>query len=166
MIASLIWRRDRVTMTDKMHCGGCHCGHIRYEVSGASIWKAHCYCDSCTRVAGAPVVAWAGIQKSRFRVLRGSISIYESSSGVLRGFCRECGTSLTYQKDPSKIAGAQDHVFIATRTLDDPNAFPPDEHVYYSERVEWLNVEDARPHHERLSADYAYLQLATLNQKR
>jgi glutathione-dependent formaldehyde-activating enzyme len=98
--------------------------------------------------------------------LRGSISIYESSSGVLRGFCRECGTSLTYQKDPSKIAGAQDHVFIATRTLDDPNAFPPDEHVYYSERVEWLNVEDARPHHERLSADYAYLQLATLNQKR
>ena len=123
--------------TNETHSGGCLCGEVRYEVSGAAISKAICYCESCTRAAGAPAVAWAGFDKSKFRLLNGSIEIYESSPGVLRGFCRRCGTTLTYQ---------QDDVYIATRTLDDPNAYPPDKHVLYGERVSWFNVEDELPH--------------------
>ena len=31
-------------MTDKqIHAGGCLCGEVRYEVSGASIWSSICY---------------------------------------------------------------------------------------------------------------------------
>ncbi len=60
-------------MTGQLHSGGCHCGDIRYEVSGPSVWKAVCYCESCTRIAGAPAVAWAGIERSRFRMLKGCV---------------------------------------------------------------------------------------------
>jgi hypothetical protein len=149
-------------MSDKTYCGGCHCGDVRYAVSGPSVWKAICYCESCTRSAGAPAMAWAGIEKLRFRLLKGTITIYESSPGVLRGFCRRCGTSLTYQKDPLAIAGARDDIYIATRSLDDPTSYPPDEHVYYSERVRWLSVTDELPHHETLSTGHSHLQLATM----
>jgi hypothetical protein len=145
-----------------MQSGGCHCGQVRYQVSGPSIWKALCYCDSCTRACGAPAMAWAGIESARFHLIKGVPSVYESSPGVRRGFCGRCGTSLTYQKDPQVIPGARDDVYIAVRTLDDPCAYPPDEHVYYGERVPWFHVEDALPHHERLSSGYAHLQLATL----
>ena len=152
-----------MTEANQVHRGGCLCGDVRYQVSGPSVWKAICYCESCTRAAGAPAIAWAGIGASRFRVLKGSIRIYESTPGILRGFCPRCGTTLTYQKDPAVVAGAQDDVYIATRTLDDPNAYPPDEHVFYGERVAWFEADDDRPHHEGLSADHAHLQRLTLD---
>ena len=33
------------------------------------------------------------------------MEIHESSPGVLRGFCRHCGTPLTYQKNPKVLKG-------------------------------------------------------------
>ena len=153
-------------MTDEQtHAGGCLCGEVRYQVSGASIWNAICYCESCTRAAGAPAIAWAGFDKSKFRVLNGSVEIYQSSRGVLRGFCRRCGTTLTYQKNPEVLEGAQDDVYVATRTLDDPSAYPPDEHVLYGERVGWFNVDDELPHYDGSSAVHAHRQLAAMSYK-
>jgi len=152
-------------ITGESYAGRCLCGDVRYEVSGPSVWKAICYCESCTRSAGAPAVAWAGFEKSRFHLLKGAVATYESSPGVLRGFCARCGTTLTYQKDPRVLEGAQDDIYIATRTLEDPNAYPPDEHVFYGERVAWLNVEDKLPHYDRLSAVHASRQLATMSVK-
>jgi hypothetical protein len=61
------------------------------------------------------------------------------------------------------LQGAQDDIYIATRTLDDPTAYPPDEHVFYGERVAWFNVKDELPHHNRLSSVHAHRQLATMN---
>ena len=151
--------------TNETHSGGCLCGDVRYEVSGSSIWKSICYCESCTRAAGAPAIACAGFEKSKFRLLNGRIEIYESSPGVLRGFCRRCGTSLTYQKNPKVLEGAQDDVYIAIRTLDDPNAYPPDEHVHYGERVSWFNVEDELPHYDAVSTEHAHRSLATMSVK-
>ena len=151
--------------TTETHSGGCLCGKVRYEVSGSSIWKSVCYCESCTRAAGAPAIAYAGFEKSKFRLLHGSIEIYESSPGVLRGFCRRCGTSLTYQKNPKVLEGALDDMYIATRTLDNPNAYPPDEHVYYGERVSWFNVEDELPHYDAVSAEHAHRSFATMSVK-
>jgi len=147
---------------DGIHEGGCLCGEVRYAVSGPSVWSAICYCATCTKASGGIAVAWAGIDKARFRILKGSLTLFESTPGIRRGFCGRCGTSLTYQKDPAVIAGARDDVYITTRTLDDPDAYPPEEHVFYGERVSWLEVADDRPHHHGTSAKYAHLQYLTL----
>ena len=151
---------------DEAHRGGCLCGDVRYRVSGPSVRKAICYCESCTRATGALAVAWAGIEASRFRVSSGRIQTYESTPGVFRGFCPRCGTTLTYRKDPKIVRGARDDVYIAVRTLDHPNAYPPDEHVFYGERVDWFDVDDGRPHHDGVSVDFGHLQLLTLRQER
>jgi len=147
------------------HDGGCLCGAVRYRVRGPTTWAAVCYCDSCTRASGGVAVAWAGFKSTNFRIVKGSLAVFESTPGVRRGFCAHCGTSLTYQKDAAKLPGASDDVYITTRTLDDANAFPPEEHVFYGERVRWLNVADERPHHERLSAKYAHLQLESVTKR-
>ena len=151
---------------DEAHRGGCLCGEVRYRVGGPPVWTAICYCESRTRATGALAVAWAGIEKSRFRVSRGRIETYESTPGVFRGFCPRCGTTLTYRKDPEVVRGARDDVYIAVRTLDDPNACPPDEHVFYGERVDWFDVEDERPHHDGISSEFGHLQLLTPRQER
>ncbi len=129
------------------------------------MWKALCYCASCTRTTGAPVVAWAGIEKACFRVNKGRIREFESTPGVHRGFCDNCGTSLTYRKDPAVVAGARDDVYITTRSLDDPTAYPPDQHVFYGERVAWIRIEDGLPHHHGVSATHGHLQLLRLTGK-
>ena len=147
------------------HAGGCRCGQVRYEVSGQSIWCAICYCESCTRASGGLAVAWSGFDKSKFRLVSGSLEIYESSPGVLRGFCRRCGTSLTYQKNPAVLQGAQDDIYITTRTLDDPSAYPPVEHIFCGERVSWFGVEDGLPRHDGLSAKHAHRQLGTMTKR-
>ncbi len=150
---------------NETNAGGCLCGDVRYEVSGSSLWKSICYCESCTRAAGAPATAWAGFEKSKFRLLKGRIEIYESSPGVLRGFCRRCGTSLTYQKDPKALEGALDDLYVLTRTLDDPSAYPPDEHVHYRERVSWLNIDDELSHYDEVSPEHAHRATAILRNK-
>lgn len=58
--------------------------------------------------------------------------------------------------------GSQDDVYIATRTLDDPDTYSPDEHVLYGERVSWFDVKDELPHHDGLSVEHAHRQLATM----
>lgn len=144
------------------HQGGCLCGAVRYRVSGDAVWSALCYCESCTRGSGGPAICWTGFEKARFRLLGGTLAIYESSPGIRRGFCARCGTSLTYQKDPDVLQGAQDDIYVATRTLDDPGAYPPEEHVLYGERVSWFSVDDELPRHDRLSARHAHRQLGTM----
>lgn len=145
-----------------VHKGGCLCGAIRYEVSGPSVWSAICYCESCTRSCGGLAVGWAGIAKERFHLARGTLRLFQSTPGIMRGFCEICGTSLTYQKDPAVIPGARDDIYITTRTLDEPEAYPPTEHVLYGERVAWFSAEDHLPHYQGVSGKYAHLQFLTL----
>jgi hypothetical protein len=140
-------------------CGGCLCGTVRYRVSGPSLWRAICHCETCARAAGSLLIAWAGFPSAKFELLTGQLSIYESSPGVRRGFCGRCGTTLTYQKDPNVLPGFADDVYIATRTLDDPSAYPPEEHVHYRERPAWLEMGDTLPHHDSVSPAHAHRQL-------
>jgi hypothetical protein len=51
--------------------GGCICGAIRYRVTGERTGSMVCHCQTCRRVAGAPVVAWVTFPSAQFQVIRG-----------------------------------------------------------------------------------------------
>lgn len=74
----------------------------------------------------------------------GERSFYNSSPGVTRGFCRECGTPLFYMstKWPGEV-----HLYAAN--LDDPSIYEPTAHVFWSEKLDWLAVSDDLPKFER-----------------
>ncbi len=57
-----------------------------------------------------------------------------------RGYCAACGTPLTYEADD-----AEGELHFHTATLDHPEQFPPGRHVFYSERLPWLAIEDELP---------------------
>ena len=142
--------------------GRCLCGAVQIEVTGPSLWRAICYCESCCRAVGAPAVAWVCFGKSQLSVVSGALARYESSPGVLRGFCQNCGTSLTYERQPregvSGLNARPDEIFVTTLALDDPTAYPPEEHIRYGERVEWFQVADDLPCHEGLSPTQGFRQ--------
>src|SRR5256885_11925437 len=86
----------RRSMGETCYLGGCLCGGVRYQVSGAVSNPCFCHCASCRKAAGAPMVPWGTFARTSFRLTRGALAEYRSSPGVTRGFCAVCGTSLTY----------------------------------------------------------------------
>jgi hypothetical protein len=120
--------------------GGCQCGAVRYEASGACLNSMVCHCRSCRRAAGAPVVPWVTFPQSGFRLTRGAPKEFRSSPPVVRTFCAACGTPLTYRH--SDYADAID---ISTCSLDEPERFPPTHHSWLSHDVSWVKFGDGLP---------------------
>ncbi len=117
--------------------GGCHCGAIRYEVSGEAMHHALCHCTDCRRAAGAPMVGWAAFADGAVTVTQGSPVTYASSEHGRRQFCGACGTGLFYM-NAVNLPGIID---IQSSTLDDPAALPAQVHIQTAERLAWM--EDA-----------------------
>ena len=121
--------------------GGRHCGKVRYEVSGTPVYVPYCHCESCRRTTGAPVVMYVMFEKQDVSFIHGQRKLYESSPGVKRSFCPNCGTSLTWEG----VWGGKAVIEVHISTLDDPERFRPDRHTFFEERLSWFDVFDRLP---------------------
>ncbi len=121
--------------------GGCMCGAVRYEADGESLKVGHCHCHSCLSHTGAPVVTFVVFEQDRVKFTKGNRKIYNSSPGVGRGFCDQCGTPLTWEGDAWDRSIIEVHI----STLDNPNAFVPTVHWFHGERIDWFDVTDNLP---------------------
>ena len=136
----------------KSKTGGCMCGAVRYEVSGEPIWVGHCHCVSCRRHTGAPVVTFVCFKKEQVAFTKGERRIYNSSPGVGRAFCGQCGTPLTWEGQ-SEVPERGMIVEFHISTLDDPDAFIPTNHLFYPERIAWFDVADDLPRYHGFDFD-------------
>lgn len=125
--------------------GGCHCGAVRYELSGAAEHSSVCHCADCRHIAGAPMVGWTGVKAERFRVTKGEPATYRSSALAERTFCARCGTGLWYVNE-TVLPGLVD---VQTCTLDDPEALVPAVQIQTAERLAWVPELAALPGFER-----------------
>jgi hypothetical protein len=136
----------------KSKTGGCMCGAVRYEVSGEPIWVGHCHCVSCRRHTGAPVVTFVCFKKEHVAFTKGERRIYNSSPGVGRAFCGQCGTPLTWEGQ-SEVPERGMIVEFHISTLDDPDAFIPTNHLFYPEKIAWFDVADDLPRYHGFDSD-------------
>ena len=131
-------------MTQTM-IGGCQCGQVRYELSGAPMHHTLCHCIDCRRSAGAPVVGWMGFPAEALTVTAGAPKSYRSSEHAERQFCATCGTGLFYYNEVV-LPGLVD---IQSGTLDDPEATAPSAHIQTAERLSWMETAHGLPGFER-----------------
>jgi hypothetical protein len=125
--------------------GGCHCGAVRYAITGALITHALCHCQDCRRHAGAPMVGWAMVAEEQLRLLQGAVKLYASSENGRREFCPSCGTGLFY-RNAQMLPGIVD---IQTATFDDPSSAPALCHIQTAERLPWMASCHTLPGFER-----------------
>jgi hypothetical protein len=128
----------RRLMSAEKHSGGCLCGAVRFEVFGAPKWTGYCHCNSCRKHTGAPVSAFAGYERDHVRFTKGVLATFASSSGVKRGFCSTCGSTLTYEGErwPTEF-----HFHVGA--FDRPEDFKPNGQAFKDERISWLHLADA-----------------------
>lgn len=128
--------------------GGCLCGAVRYAFAPPVLWSGYCHCNSCRRNTGAVVACFIGLRPAQLQMLQGQCKQFESSAGVSRGFCEQCGTPISYMAErwPNEI-----HLYVGT--LDEPERFPPRFHVYCEEQLSWFNTTDTLVRHQATSLD-------------
>ncbi len=120
--------------------GGCYCGAVRYRASARPKYQVMCFCANCRRAVGAQSVAWVTFTTDRFSFVKGSPARFRTDTEAWRTFCRECGSSLTYESDdrPGEIDAV-------TGSLDRPEDFPPNRRVFDEERLPWDTFEIGAP---------------------
>ncbi len=132
-------------MSETTMNGGCMCGAVRYEARGESFGINHCHCHSCRKHNGAAVVTLAGYKADQVSFSGKERKIYESSPGVVRAFCGDCGTPLTWEGDGGELG----HIFeFHISTFDEPEKLVPTGHAFDLERIAWFDIADDLPRYE------------------
>jgi hypothetical protein len=93
---------------------------------------------------GSPFFARALFAQSALTV-EGETAHYPTSEVLDRVFCKTCGTRLfAWRKSPA-VAG------VALAAFDDRNAFTPTDHMWVSEKMEWVKLGDGLPQHPQIA---------------
>jgi hypothetical protein len=119
--------------------GGCQCGAVRYELLERPTGSHLCHCRMCQKQFGSFYAALASVPKAKFRLTRGQMANFQSSANVQRGFCKDCGTPLSYEPI------TRDSISIAIATLDDYSEFKPDNQYGIEARQDWVDKLHAIP---------------------
>ena len=115
--------------------GGCACGRIRYAADVETDDAYLCHCRMCQRASGGVSIPFKNLPRNAVRWER-EPDYYASSPIARRGYCRECGTSLSFEFPDSE------NVDITIGSFDEPERFRP-KHHFGSESMHrpWLNTE-------------------------
>jgi len=125
-------------MGDEHFDGGCDCRTIRYRMHGRPLFVHCCHCRWCQRESGAAFALNAMIEADRVQHLGAEPDIVDTPSASGQGQkiarCPKCRIAVW-----SNYAGGGPAVrFVRVGTLDDPDAFPPDIHIFTASKQPWV----------------------------
>ncbi len=125
--------------------GGCDCGQVRYRIDKEPLFVHCCHCRWCQRESGASFALNAMIEANRLTVLAGTPDMVDTPSNSGKGQkiarCPKCRIALW-----SHYAGAGPVVaFVRVGTLDNPDALPPDIHIFTASKQPWVVLPPGPP---------------------
>lgn len=120
--------------------GGCLCGQVRWRATAEPANVRMCHCRLCQKATGGPFFARAIFLDDDIE-WSGEVTCWPSSPRIDRLSCVRCGTPMFARpKDvPARLG-------VSLATLDDRNAIAPTMHIWVSEKLDWVSIEDGLPH--------------------
>jgi hypothetical protein len=86
--------------------GGCQCGAVRFQIEGELGEASICHCRMCQKATGGLFGPYVGAPFDAVKWTRSEPAYFQSSNKVRRGFCRDCGTPLTFEYGQRNISFA------------------------------------------------------------
>jgi hypothetical protein len=119
--------------------GGCTCRQVRYHFSRAPLIVHCCHCRWCQRETGSAFVLNAVLETAHVAA-QGNVELIltpsESGKGQRIARCPQCRIALW-----SHYAGLGELAsFVRVGTLDEPDRFPPDVHIYTESKQPWVII--------------------------
>jgi hypothetical protein len=133
--------RTQPTMFD----GGCTCRFVRYRSVARPLIVHCCHCRWCQRETGASFALNALVEAERVQLLQGDVEIVDTPSNSGNGQkiarCPKCRVALwsNYPQSGEAIR------FVRVGTLDEPDQFSPDIHIYTSTKQPWVVIPSGVP---------------------
>jgi hypothetical protein len=122
------------------------CGALTYRADAEPINVRVCHCMLCQKSTGAPFFARVQVPLNTIQI-SGPVRWFASSTQVDRGFCERCGSTLFSKRERKNVIG------LGFGSLDNPNNFSPQEHIWVSEQQTWLRFADDLPIHTGSAPD-------------
>lgn len=127
--------------------GRCQCGAVRFRVTEPAVRLYHCHCSMCRRCHGAMFGTYAVVHKEHLVIERGAdnLSVFESSPGTRREFCKTCGCQLFADEDKRP----QYRLYTPATADGSPGHKPGMErHIYVGSKAAWYAIEGDLPQFE------------------
>lgn len=113
--------------------GQCLCGKVRYQIPDSPKYIFNCHCTICRERSGAPFTTWLLYNNQSVSITKGDLSYFESNPNVMRGFCKKCGTDISWiNKEKSKWIG------LTLGTCKNQNQFKPSSDIWVRSKLEWV----------------------------
>jgi len=118
--------------------GGCTCRAVRYRLRRAPMIVHCCHCRWCQRETGSAFVLNALIESEAVELTAEPPELVatpsNSGKGQLIARCPVCRVAVW-----SHYGGMGDILsFVRVGTLDEPDRFPPDVHIYTESKQPWV----------------------------
>ena len=129
-----------LTLTPFQAEGGCDCKAVRYRMESAPMVVNCCHCRWCQRETGSAFALNAVIESDRVTSLGVEPELIdtpsESGMGQKIARCPTCKLAVW-----SHYPGAGPVVrFVRVGTLDNPDALPPDVHIFTASKQPWVQL--------------------------
>ena len=126
-------------MADPVREGGCHCGKLRYRITGEPVGVTVCHCADCQRQSGSAFSMSMIVSKDAFEWLAGEPACFamKADSGADKDclFCASCGVRIL-----NRLGRMPDTVNVKPGTLDDTSWLAPKLHVWTRNKQPWVEV--------------------------
>ena len=120
--------------------GGCICGKVKYYLNEKPLFTQACHCKDCKVLTGSSYVVNSSVLENTL-IVEGEVSSTERKAGSGAScktyFCIKCGTYVYADYD-----SAVRRLTVRTKTLDNPEKFPPQAHIFTKNKDPWLNLSD------------------------
>ena len=119
--------------------GGCLCGAVRYEATGALREVVVCHCRMCRKAHGH-IGAYTASARDALRLVEArGLKWYRSSAQARRGFCSACGATRFWDGD------GRDTMSIAAGTLDEPTGLATALQIHVASAGDYYAVDASTP---------------------
>lgn len=130
-------------MSEIRHAGGCLCGEVRYSV-GPATYQLMCLCDQCQKIGGGFGMEVFVVPMESVTVEKGEGFIQDfvikgSDKGVVRRFCKNCGTHIMASNSALPVMG------VCAGTLDDHTLIKPDVAIWCQSKRSYHRVPEGVP---------------------
>lgn len=124
-------------MTEVTRSGGCQCGAVRFRIRGELGRPSICHCRMCQKQFGSFFSALVTAPGDSLEWTRGEPTYFQSSVNIDRGFCKDCGTPMTY-RHPGGLE-------IAIGAFDERDDLAPQIQVNHAARLPWVEAIFEKP---------------------
>jgi hypothetical protein len=130
-------------MNDETFDGGCDCRAVRYRLRSRPMYVHCCHCRWCQRETGTAFALNALIETDRVELLAGPVDVVDTPSHSGQGQriarCPSCRIAVWSHYSSPHLS------FVRVGTLDEPDRFPPDIHIFTSSKQPWVHLSDDVP---------------------